>query len=687
MSSKFSPPTKEELQDFKQKDTTSSSKFSPPTVEEIDNFKKQQDESAFNQSLNQTAAAITGTKVGSGLQSLVETLPKKIDDALVGVSTMISPYNKEQMRDIKSNYSQYSSIDPNASFQKLENQAIDTNTLANTLEKQAYEPLRSQSITPDQYKKLVLNTATSIDEYGRPRFAKPISESEISKIKTQATEGMGSLMQKMEQEGISSFANEKAKEALELARVSGLHQIDDETANIILEETRDKVMQNPTEFGYKSKPDVMSLFEEYENLKNKGMVSKSSVDSFPELEGKSMKPEYNAAVKEMLKQSSNADIPADELYNINQKLAELGYKADGGIDKEFAAAGQQEIRQKVKELNPAASDLFAQESVEIKKLDALEEAGYIKRGNLPDRHKKGFVTLSKTELGKIASDLANSDKTKLSDVVSRIEMLKGYVSPDVFKELQLASYKALENKDLITHIPLSSTNATLQGLSSPKVARMVGTLPEAIATNFPTTTKVAKTVGKYAAKSLPAIAGGLASMTASAAEEALDPETSGALPGTTDIEDRRNAPIPMNEMGDKGITSSYWFEKGYRDPEEQIQKARLSSFKSGLPNQGRADNIPGPYDKRKDYKEAVLKADKEGKLKPNYVEKFESTDSNDINEFMNFLNTSGDRAGEEYSRVLNQIADAPEREKAATLFALNQNPAFRDMAKKFKGNA
>jgi hypothetical protein len=167
-------------------------------------------------------------------------------------------------------------------------------------------------------------------------------------------------------------------------------------------------------------------------------------------------------------------------------------------------------------------------------------------------------------------------------------------------------------------------------------------------------------------KALPYLAGAATSGLSMAADEALDSETSGA---TADMPD-------------------YWLEKGIRDPEEQVQKARLFSFKQDLPNQGRSNIMPSPYDKPevKQYKERVLEADKAGKLKDNYVEKFDSTDEQEIQNFINYLSTNpDDKAASEYSRVLGQIQNAPEREKAAILWSLNQNEVFRNIAKEYKG--
>lgn len=65
--------------------------------------------------------------------------------------------------------------------------------------------------------------------------------------------------------------------------------------------------------------------------------------------------------------------------------------------------------------------------------------------------------------------------------------------------------------------------------------------------------------------------------------------------------------------------------------------------------------------------------------------KFETTDGPEMTKFADYLEQSPDRTAQEYGRVIRQVISSPEREKSATLFSLNQNPAFRQLAKKYKG--
>lgn len=118
--------------------------------------------------------------------------------------------------------------------------------------------------------------------------------------------------------------------------------------------------------------------------------------------------------------------------------------------------------------------------------------------------------------------------------------------------------------------------------------------------------------GPMAAKIGAGLAGGGLSFATEAASQALDAKAVG----------------PTKDMSD------YWLESGIKDPEEQIQKARLFSFKEDLPLYSK---IPGAYEKPelRKYKEDVLRAEKEGTLRDNYVEDTEEED--DYKKFKNLI--------------------------------------------------
>jgi hypothetical protein len=83
--------------------------------------------------------------------------------------------------------------------------------------------------------------------------------------------------------------------------------------------------------------------------------------------------------------------------------------------------------------------------------------------------------------------------------------------------------------------------------------------------------------------------------------------------------------------------------------------------------------------------ESVMQAEKAGTLEKNYVEKL--TPKDDLEGLMNTLKSFDDKASQEYSNVLQGLANSTESQKEAILFTLNQQPAFRQSIKKAKGIA
>lgn len=206
-----------------------------------------------------------------------------------------------------------------------------------------------------------------------------------------------------------------------------------------------------------------------------------------------------------------------------------------------------------------------------------------------------------------------------------------------------------------------------------KAATMIPRIMDTIA-EYPKTAKVISTIGKHA---IPTMAAGAVGFAAQAAEEGMESEPSGALPETIE-----------SDIITKDPYSAYWQEKGVRDPEEQIQRARAASFKQGIPaNQINQSRIPGAYAKpeKKAYMESVRQAEQAGTLEKNYVEKI--TPKDDLEGLMNTLKSFDDKASQEYSNVLQGLANSTESQKEAVLFTLNQQPAFRQIVKKAKGLA
>lgn len=642
----------------------------------------------FEQLKAPAAGYVAGKAVQKGLEKTGELAEKAADWA----ATNIGQTSPEQLKLIKENFKTFKAMDPMARVNAFLDKSRNTNLSVNEMYDEAEKLLVDKKITPDEYKNIVQSAILEKDKYGRPTFARPVSQSEIQKAGTRVLSNLRDEAIKEEEKMLNEFARLKAEEAVKKAdfEYKITNATKQELPKSIESEIRSSIINNvksnPQESGFRGLGSQLFGDYDYKIGKEIEILQTPLVREFPFLEGTSMDPKEDVAFKKILDIPGTADITGDKLQQYMREARSKAFLENGNLSDKPSAAFGSEVRKKISSLSPEAGRLMEAENIELSKLESLENAGYIKRKGTG---RKTAVEMTDTERNKLVKDLATSFKGSTpTDVAENLQVLKDYMSPDQFKKLKLATVKLAEqNAGDIEYLPSSILNKLFSSLKIRKVSRGLATLPQSIALNLPKTAAA----GKFAMKALPIIGAGVGGVAAQAAEEALSPESSGALPTELETEDRRNAPIPVNlEELDK-IKSTYWFEKGYT-PEQQQQKARLASFKEGLPAQGKIEEMPSAYEKPeiKQYKEQVMTAKKAGALAPTYVEApkqkvLKADNPAEIASVAQALQTSPDKASQEYGRVLSQIVDAAPREKESILFGLNQQPAFRDLVRKLKG--
>lgn len=577
----------------------------------------------------------------------------------------------EQLRTIKQNFPEFKATDPIAEMNKLLETARGTNADVNRMYAEAEKLLIDKKITPDQYKSIVERAALEQDKYGRPTFAKPISQSEISKTLEPSIESTTKIVKTKQERLLNEFADLKAKEAVARASEQSLDQLPQNVIDAISKNTKEQVLQNPQAFDFKemNASEVLPIFEQ-----ERGKLIKEKetalAEIFPSLKETSIVPAEERAFQKILKMPSKADLTGDRLQEMLREFRDVGFTEEGQLSDKPAASMSREVRKEIAKMSPEAGKLMEAENVELNKLEALEKAGYVKREGAGV---KTAVEMTDAQRNKIIKDLATAyDQTSPTDVVENLQVLKDYLPEDQFKKLQLAGIKLAEKRGGgVDYINANKINAILQSITKRSVSRGVATLPEAIENILPkAVTSTAKFLGKGAYKALPVIGAGLGGVAAQAAEEALSPEASGATSSMPE----------------------YWLERGVRDPEEQLQKARLASFKEGLPAGGQIDEMPSAYEKPeiRQRKEQVLAAKKAGALAPTYVEAplkkvLKADNPAEIASVAQALQSGQDKASQEYGRVLSQINNAQPSQKEAILFGLNQQPEFRRLVRKIKG--
>lgn len=654
------------------------------------------EEAALTPITEQITAPATGYMAGRAAQEAISKTGEVASRGLEKIAEF-GGTSPEQLRTIKQNFPEFRATDPITEMNELLATARGTNADVNRMYAEAEKLLVNEAITPDQYRNIVQKAILEKDKYGQRTFAKPISQSEIQKADTRVLSNLREEAVKKEKNMLDEFAKLKADEAIKKAdfeyKITNATKqelpknIESEIKNNII----NQVKNNPQEFGFEGLGSEILGDYDYRIKKEIEALQTPLAKEFPFLEGTSIVPAEERAFQKILKMPSKADIPGNRLQEMLREFRDVGFTEGGQLSDKPAASMSREVRKEIARMSPEAGKLMEAENVELNKLEALENAGYIKRQGAGI---KTTVEMTDAQRNKLVKDLATAyDKASPTDVVENLEVLKNYLPEDQFRKLQLAGMKLAEKRGGgIDYINANKVNAILQSITKRSVARGIATIPEAVEAALPkAVTSAAKFLGKGAYKALPVIGAGVGGIAAQAAEEALSPEPSGALPTGIETEDRRNAPIPVNQQELDRIKSTYWFEKGYT-PEEQLQKARLASFREGLPAGGRMDEMPSAYEKpeTRQRKEQVLAAKKAGALAPTYVEAplkkvLKADNPAEIASVAQAMQLGTDKASQEYGRVLSQIVNASPREKEAILFGLNQKPEFRELVRRIKG--
>jgi hypothetical protein len=713
MASKFAPPTKEELGYV----DTAKSKFAPPTEEEMQATSG--NDSILENAIEGTTGATVGGAVGYGTGKLAQTALQSIPKAITTAASAFGPLTKEQLMSVKEAYlpqvgeeiSKWQALSEPGSVAKTVKESYITpmseiDKAANQARLESLSSLKNTPISQSEYRKIGEDIAYK-DTF-------PIQESKIAKdvaeqsdiLHAQTQEKIKKDLEKNKISQLDEFINNKTEEEINKIKTLSMGQLEPDAEEKIRANIRLNIKANPAAAGFEPKPDVVSMMNEYKDLSlktsnlpsevSKARSPKLATEDMPSLAGRTFKESGEtklAEVKDILKlfDTENLDvIPGDVAWEDLQKIRAKAYNKEGKVTAETADEFQEGLRKLIKDKNPYASQLMEKSSKGTEQVQKGAERGFYSidpKKAFGDIDRLKMDEASMKELSKAMTfDLkrAGSDEP-----VETIKYLKTVLTPEQFKSLDLATIRHAVNqgKDLykpsgrqiattVANPSYGATEALVSALGSPKTQVKLATIPESIIQNYPKISALAKGAVKHAPKIGVALGAGLGSLAAFAAEEGLDSETSGANPET--IEQVAQVPYLPEE------SAPYWEEKGV-PREEGIQKARLASFKSTSPGFNLPKPTPSPYssEAQKRYGSDVAKAEREGKLEKNYVEKL--TPKDDLQGLMNTLRSFDDRASQEFSNVLQGLADSTDSQKEAVLFTLNQQPAFRQAIKKAKG--
>jgi hypothetical protein len=682
----FAPPSEEELA-VAAAPAAEADIFAPPMAHELG------DESQ-DSAIQNAIQAITGAGIGAGVGAAVPQLGGmamekggKLGQKLVESQ---SPFNPEQLSNIHENIDQFKDIVPQDTMEKVGGQFEKINRIANEKEREAYANM-TEPVTRQEFEQTVSAAA-------KP-FTKevPTDTPEFAALEQKFTPEINrpDPIKAQEAAQLEAFAEKQAQEKMAGVKAANMGMIPEEQLLENYRKTKQGLLKSKEGFAFV--PDAAAaktaLDKEVADVAAAGAKGKQGAiealqtplaKRLPELKGRmfgSSEAVGDSDILKVLNQYKPGEkLVGEEPYQLVRKIRAMAYDRNDNlrISGDAAKAVQKQLRELVGEKNPEASELLGSMSNDIKQLESLEKSGYLKRDMDVSKNMDEFINFGEKQQQNVLKDIAPnlySSKVQISDdVAQRLMDLKKVLPEPLFKEMELAALKqamkspkhqlnlsGFELAFAAARPALASLNIGKKALESAegslaafRGAKAMQKAGQALKRG----TKVGAMIGGV-------LGGPLGAMASELGQEALDVEPSGATPDMPD----------------------YWLEKGVANPEEQIQKARLSSFKEGLPNQGQPQT-PGPYDKPEVQanREKMFQADKSPANKKNYVEKLDSTDDNDIQGLINSFQGMGDKVSSEYSNVLSKVLEAPAGQKDAILFGLNQQPAFREILRKAKGN-
>jgi hypothetical protein len=209
-----------------------------------------------------TAPAI-GYLAGKATQKVIEKTGELAERRLEKIAEM-GGTSPEQLKLIKENFPAFKAVDPIDEMNKLLEAARGTNVGINQMYQEAEKLLADKKITPDEYKGIVERAALEQNQYNQPTFAKPISQSEVSKTLQPSIESTQEIIKSKEEKLLKEFAELKAKEVVAQESQKSLGQLPKETVEQITKATKEQILQNPQAFDFKGIPssEVLPIFEQ-----------------------------------------------------------------------------------------------------------------------------------------------------------------------------------------------------------------------------------------------------------------------------------------------------------------------------------------------------------------------------------------------------------------------------------------
>lgn len=684
----FAPPSEEELASPSE-DTL----FAPPMAHELETTPS---DSAAENASEAILGTTIGGKVGMAIPELAGGAVEKAGELGQKLTESLSPYTPEQLSNMTTNLQQFKSIDPQETMGKVGGQMEAFNRIANEKEKQAYANLTAP-VTRQEFGKVVEQSALPYTK------DVPTDTSEFAALQEKLTPKIErpNPIQAQEVAQLEAFAEKQAQQRMADVKAANMGMLPEEQLLNEFRKRKEELLKSKEGFSFV--PDAAAaqaaLAQEAldvvnaEKLGTQGAIEALQTPlagKLPGLKGKmfgSAEAVNESDILKVLNQYQPGEkLVGDEPYKLVKKIRAMAYDRNDNlrISGEAARAVQKQLRELVGSKNPEASQLLQSMSQDIKQLEGLEKAGYLKRDMDVAKNADEFINFGEKQQQNVLKDIAPNlyaNKVAISDdAAERLLQLKNILPEPLYKEMELAALKqAMKSpKHQLNlsgfELALAAARPAMASINIGKKALETAEGSLASFRGMKALQKAGQAIkkgSKLGAGIGAALGGPVGAMAGELAGEAMDVEPSGATPNMPD----------------------YWLEKGVKNPEEQQQKAALSSFNENVDtNKPESQGFENgtfntqKFKQQRAYKERSLLENPQQKT--NYVEKLDTKDPDELQGILNSFQSMGDdKAAQAYSNVLTKVIEAPDNQKDAILFGLNQQPAFRELVRKAKGEA
>lgn len=513
-----------------------------------------------------------------------------------------------------------------------------------------------------------------------------LSDSELPKprINTAATEALQKAseqkqmletkLQAMVDSGIESRELNKEIEQTKQA----LNKVNDSISKLSAQSAKD--MLNP----------IQPSLSEYSQVTN---IPEDILLANPELQTKRLSPTYGNVLQKEVNFLKGGEIPA---YDVGKKYIQqlqdaATYNPFGPVDE--TAKFKQEIARNVSEFlkSQSGAEEYAAKQALSKKAIELEQSlkefgvGLDKEGN--------YKVTNPNKIQKIYKEGNTSEIGRLERLITEAQEL-GIDKTSGIGQGQLQSIDRFQSE-----LPLATIKKRVADLQDSKIAQAtragvgasLGGVPGAIAGAVaPTGTKIQEAVSlakgskafKTASKAAK-FAGPLAGLAVAGLsfEDAQAQGLSAPESIATTAGEVLN-PIPFTDVTGAYVQGKKEFEKtGEVIP--AAKKAGEAFIKPAVEIYNQPTNLPDSYKIRQMERGNLAPKKNTELLNDGKVTSVEGPELNAL--ASQFEAMTEDKAAQEYSRVLRSIISSPSKNKEAQLAVLNQQPAFRELVRKIKG--